>query len=425
MWKTLSIEVATPVFSSAGTPGEEHLDTRPEIRVSSLRGGMRFWLRAMAAAYVGDDLHRLREVEDRVMGSTGHSSPIKMRIPRQPEPSEQELRKLLEDRDQRQWIGYLLGPGLTTKGQPTTKDFIPPGRVFPLKVRCDGKEQEDLDAYRCALAALWLSLTYGGVGSRIRRGFGGLKIVGAEEGLPWESGSSLMTTPGLEHYTRAEGLLFTGPAAECRPSLRRICADVLKKNPDSLREHDWREEPVAPFPVLGEEHTQARIDGGWRASSWQQVLAKAGEELRYFRAEVDADTQGRYSPPVKTKGWLDVVHDRRKREKRLPMAALGLPLVYKDSYEVRVTRPSDGGRGVEQMRRASPLWLRAVGSKNQWRLFSFAFYSEFLPESDDVRVNLWKGKQEGRELEVTTDDAHALTQSWIEEIGEGKSFIRR
>ncbi|MFF8763478.1 type III-B CRISPR module RAMP protein Cmr1 [Nocardiopsis dassonvillei] len=420
MWTTLTIQVATPVFNSAATPADAHLNTPPEVRVPSLRGGMRFWLRAMAARYVGDDLYRLREVEDRVLGSTANSSPVRLRIPRQPTPATVELQALLDDWEQGKWIAYLLGPGLATKGRPLTRNFIPP-QEFQIKVRLEGR---DRDAHRCALAALWLNCAYGGVGSRIRRGFGNLRIVGAQQGLPFESGSSLMHTPGLSHYAKAQHLLFTGPVAEAREALSRVCAATGDgKAAAEAEEFDWGEEPISPFPVLGEEHTTAGIAGGRSQASWQAVLARAGRELRYFRAEIDSDKAEDYSPPIKTKGWVDVIHDKARREKRMPMAAMGLPLVYKGDYEVRATRTKADG-GAEQLRRASPLWLRAVGDKNEWRLFSFAFWNRFLPGGDAVSVDLWKRGNHVRELEASTDNAHGLVENWIDEIGQGKSFIR-
>lgn len=426
MWTTLSVQVATPVFNSAATPADAHLNAPPEIRVPSLRGGMRFWLRAMAARYVGDDVHRLRRVEDRVLGSTAGSSPIKLRIPQRLTPSTVELRDLLQVRgqdrwDQEKWIAYLLGPGLATKGRPLTRNFVPP-QEFKLQVRLDGR---DRDAHQCALAALWLNCAYGGVGSRIRRGFGNLRIVGAGQGLPFESGSSLMHTPGLSHYAAARHLLFTGPLIEARQALSRVCAAPGKRDSTAeAEEFDWGEEPIAPFPVLGEDHTTAGIAGGRAQASWDAVLAKAGKELRYFRAELDSDKPEKYSPPIKTKGWINVIHDKERREKRMPMATMGLPLVYKDDYEVRVTKTKAGG-GVEQLRRASPLWLRAVGEKNEWKLFSFAFWNRFLPEDQETSVDLWKRGNHVREIEADTDNAHGLVEEWIDEIGKGGSFVRR
>ena len=247
MWTTLKLQVTTQC-SIPLCPWGGYLQSRPEIRVSSLRGGMRYWLRAMAGTYVGDDLYRLRAVEDLVLGSTKHASPIRLRIPQQPAASEQELRKLLTDPDQEQWIAYLLGPGLTTGSKVHTKNFIPPDEEFSLQVRLMGNSQEARDAHQCALAALWLNLTYGGLGARVHRGFGGLRILGVEKGrLPWDSDPTLMRSPELDHYAKAEHLLFTGPVEESREALQRICDATWDPDGNRPKRHIWEEEPTAPY----------------------------------------------------------------------------------------------------------------------------------------------------------------------------------
>lgn len=103
---------------------------------------------------------------------------------------------------------------------------------------------------------------------------------------------------------------------------------------------------------------------------------------------------------------------------RMPRAALGLPLIYKGSQEVRVTR----GRNEEQLRRSSPLWIRPVGGGDEWRLFSFRFRSALLPEDASVKIS--GGEEHGRKLDVRTEDALQLTDQWIKALSEGKSFVR-
>ena len=96
---------------------------------------------------------------------------------------------------------------------------------------------------------------------------------------------------------------------------------------------------------------------------------------------------------------MDVIHDRARREKHLPMAALGLPLVCKDQYEVRATKRRNGK--IEQLRRASPLWLRVVEGNGD--ACSPSLWNVFLPGS--VSVDLWKANTHRRQLMVGTEDA--------------------
>ena len=94
----------------------------------------------------------------------------------------------------------------------------------------------------------------------------------------------------------------------------------------------------------------------------------AGEEFRHFRASQPNESPGaRYQPRIETPEWITIVHGQ---DTRYPVGALGLPVVMKDNFVVNADSPD----GMDPTgRRSSPLWIRAVGSGRQWRLFSFAF----------------------------------------------------
>ncbi|MBE3002171.1 type III-B CRISPR module RAMP protein Cmr1 [Nocardiopsis sp. HNM0947] len=443
MWHTLELRVETPVFNSAGTEGVPHLHTPPEIRVPSLRGGMRFWLRAMAAMYVGDDPRRLRKVEDLVFGTTARtessderlSSPVRMRIAEGPSSSSSGHRKQPHDTfpqetHQRMWLAYMLGPGLAKKGNLPKGTFIPPGVTYTLRIARNGSNNEDTDrAYQCALGALWLLLAYGGVGARTRRGFGRLSITDRGESLP-DGWSSTMDTPSLDFFEGLDHLERSGPAEDCQPALRAICAKVMGCSPEQLSRDVWPDGAITPFPVMGAGHTVAGISSE-RFTKWHEALSSAGRELRFFRAERNREhTAGRiarkengtYLPPeIKTQGWTDIIGGEVQGETRMLRAALGLPLVYKGGQEVRVTR----GRGdnEQQLRRASPLRMFPVGNDQRgWRLFSFGFRSALLPTDADVKI--FGGRADGRKLDVRAEDAHNLTDQWIETLSKGETFVR-
>ena len=125
-----------------------------------------------------------------------------------------------------------------------------------------------------------------------------------------------------------------------------------------------------------------------------------------------------YQPKIKTREWLNVVHGAKRNNFHL--GGLGLPIVFKKDIEVHAN--SDTGEEVEKLRRASPLWLRAVGEGDEWRLFSFAFLDEFLPKDRSVSVNLWLGegnsKSQDRRLDVTTEDSHTWVRRWVKKMAE-------
>jgi len=90
---------------------------------------------------------------------------------------------------------------------------------------------------------------------------------------------------------------------------------------------------------------------------------------------------------------------------------------------VNAERSDRAEREDNSLRRASPLWLRAVGSGDEWRLFSFAFLGEFLPGPDAPVVNLRNGNNPPEPLRVDTADVRRLTQQWIDVMAVDESFV--
>lgn len=421
-WTTLRIRVETPLFCGEGDPNSA------QIRVSSLRGGMHFWLRAMAGIFAKNNPHTLRKIENHVLGSTKAASPIRLRIPEQPSYSTNPFPDFMP-RDAKnpynKWIGYLLGPGLTSR-EPANKAynllsatkinraFIPPGEEFDLRIKLVGKEgdaEKDRDIHTLALGALWMSLVFGGIGARTRRGFGGVRIVGVDGPTLAEWSPNALLTPGLDFYDRTKSLWFTGDAAgPTMASLKKV-AEEAKAGPFD------RSTSIPSFPVLSKNKTLAGVTGGGFFNDWADVLAHAGAELRHFRASEQTPDVG-YNPKIKTREWLEVIHKSDRDD--FHIGGLGLPLVFKKDIEVH----ADNGEyeETEKLRRASPLWLRAVGEGDRWRLLSFSFLDEFLPAG--VNVHLWRGtgsnKRQDRQLTVTTEKSHEKVRQWITKTSESE-----
>jgi hypothetical protein len=72
----------------------------------------------------------------------------------------------------------------------------------------------------------------------------------------------------------------------------------------------------------------------------------------------------------------------------------------------------------EPLRRASPVWMRAVGTGESWQLFSFAFQSRFLPGPDAARVYLLPAD----ELSVGQHHVTGLTAQWLGALRDGRDF---
>ena len=415
-WTTLRLTVTTPLFNGGGTNDEAGDPDGTGVRVSSLRGAMRFWFRALAAAITGPDLRLLARLERTVFGSTGAASPVRLRIPRQPpltattaDHSFLPRRGAKSDEIRNhpgRWIVYLLGQGHGDLRNCTlTRPYVAPGEGFELKLWFG----PDADRAALALASLWMTCAYGGLGARVRRGFGGLRIVGAEGPLPapWTPDSVL--SPPLSHYTALTRLWPTGPLNACMSCLVRMA-----KSDKHVADGKARLAPDAwdlpPFPMLSRKHTRAGASGGEPFADWSDVASHAGEQLRRFRASSEhPEVAHRYSPPRKTPEWTNVVLE--DNDDWFPLGALGLPVHFKDGYRVNAERKG------EPLRRASTLWLRPVGDDTGWRLFSFAFLGSFLsgPRAPNVQL---RGGREPRTLRVRDDDATLLAETWIPRLAQ-------
>jgi hypothetical protein len=433
-WTTLHMEVTTPLFNGGADPAGRagyQADAEPGVRPATLRGAMRFWFRALVGIITGPDLALLAELERQVFGHTEQASPVRLRIPRQPAVTPPEgdhdflPRRGAPARERNdhpgRWIVYLLGQGLgDLRSCSVTRPYVPVGQHFDLKLGFGRPDDPSGDAVAAlALASLWLACAYGGAGGRTRRGFGGLRITGAEGWLPapWDTGS--ICSPRLEHYqalphgpdsgenqpNRPRRLWPTGPVWQCVRYLQQLVG------PERFALEKWAVPP--PFPVLSRTRTVAGVSGGEPFPNWADAASYAGEQLRRFRASKDYPA-ARYEPKIKTPEWDGVVHGPNER---FALGALGLPVVYKDHYMVN----ADRGPAVP-LRRASPLWLRPVGGGDQWRLLSFAFCDQFLPGPDSPQVYLRRSGDRPKRLSVSDQDIVSLASQWITKLAADEWF---
>ena len=68
--------VVTPMFCGGAEP-----ETHAELRLSSFKGVLRFWWRALAWSRLGGDLGRIKQHEDALFGSAdGGQSSVSMRL---------------------------------------------------------------------------------------------------------------------------------------------------------------------------------------------------------------------------------------------------------------------------------------------------------------------------------------------------------
>lgn len=340
------LETVTPLFLGGAKPRGE-----PELRSASLRGALRFWLRALLGAQLGDrDSKSLLAAENRVFGSTDTgASPVILRmepggnIPSLPKVSFSDLVKWDRERKayQRPGLAYLFYSAGRLDGQE--RRAIAAGTKFALVLKTRPGAPTD-DPFRLAYCALWLLTHLGGLGMRSRRGAGSLQVTDAEgdipEGLPALAVKA--KTPEELAHEIGQGL----------QKIRSLCGGTgLFNNPPD-------------FNLLAPSACKIWVKQD-PYDFWDCALDKFGTAMQAFRRRLGSEP-----PNVKNAG-------RDCKPKGLvERAAFGLPVVFWNRGEKRRAVL----RGQEHQRRASPLLVRVTKLMNdKHALVLVLMKSKFLP----------------------------------------------
>lgn len=173
--------VVTPLFC-AGTNREE----RPEFRLPSFKGVLRFWWRALAWSRCGGDLAAIQSKEAALFGSSGGGrSRVSMQVVRTSEPQVIRKDQVLRQADGRDVVGHgarYLGYGVmeafgswnrnTRSGQLIRACIRAPFDVT-VRIAARALHGQELQSLTDATIALG---TLGGMGARSRKGYGSLVI---------------------------------------------------------------------------------------------------------------------------------------------------------------------------------------------------------------------------------------------------------
>ncbi len=359
-WVPIGVTVTTPMFLAPGP------NARSELRMPAIRGAARFWFRALAAPVFGADYSALARAESEVFGAAGGRydepnigpSPVALRLVTpptiDPPPSKAELRsprwlrRAPTGERRTHGIGYLLGQGLFL---PSSRNdnrehpelvrphHLPAGATGTFAVRIGVRDNPASAGYIREVVgiSLWALATFGGLGARVRRGFGGVGFDGLEQlcGMIGESAEPSRDHPAILRLHELVAERHGRPLPH-RGSPRTLGTSVA-----------W---PAAP--------TWARwhIRLSQQTGSWPQLLHHAGFKLREFRAPVDRGPEFSAFKRWVTQEYIDAVvptlkgHHPDSRD--FEIGSFGLPVVFGKDAEVKLRH------GSEELRRASPLWIR-------------------------------------------------------------------
>ncbi|MCM3922904.1 RAMP superfamily CRISPR-associated protein [Frankia sp. AiPs1] len=475
-WTDITLTVQTPMFlggvdlpGDVTTPsgGRPRPPTKVVFPVPSLRGALRYWLRALVGAHLPpsrEGLLTLADVERRVFGTAsreeGGTPTPGDRSPARRSPSTVIIRSRelvpfvrpygpasqLDDAQEEETPGgrgtrrtgrgqggrggnykdkdreaggtvtYLLGQGLF-QDKKLVVGHVPAGCKIRLAVRLDGHADDQSAVGDLLIASLWALATFGGLGQRARRGFGTVAVkVDDVVDLPARRFSTIFLSKPVEEDAAAKLRLVLG-------GVRLVLADLgVEHLPvGAPRLLDGSGGPLPPdYPCFRPGRYLLADDVPERpARDVDAALRYVAGQLRGFRAngEPSAADQPRSQDYVEVIGpWLDGTLP--SPEQALDNSALGLPTGY--------ARPVSGGKpdtamvsprldGAE-IRRASPLWLRPYPSGDGWHLRSLAFLDRFLPDGATLVLT---GERAGQSIDPhvmpapTQADVDSRLREWF------------
>jgi hypothetical protein len=370
-----TLEVTTPM-ALAGVNQQ-----RAELRPNTFKNRLRWWWRAGRGR-----LNREKEawlfgdVESEAAGA--QSGRFRPRLyPRNQEAEEsilfdQFLRReglLNDDGNHRlDGLGYL-GHYLDPSGHDNPpRGVLRPGARFRATLRFplwfDEVERREV------WASLWLLVWFGGLGTRSRRGFGGLNVVDSNPTgdlqFSFSGGSPDQLRSFLEENLQRARRWLGGPVREEQPDLPEYTALV----PGWTR--IFVEDPLINSTNDHREYNYSRAPG------WAKALDVAGGDLKAHRKELRT-AYDEVACFLEEENYTPDTVDR---------AAFGLPLTfwYPPIQEAEGSRLRATAEVGQHQRRASPLFVRAHQTDDEYEMYALVYVlmkARLLPEGEQIEVS--------------------------------------
>lgn len=333
--------VITPMFLAGAH------QNKPELRVPSLRGELRWWLRALLGATSVQSAAGLFEEEKKVFGSVDAISAVSVRLSVVREASS-KAGDLFQQYQQMQGMRYLWYS--TNLGQNNRPYFEPENTQF--KVSFISKDDA---ALKKAVCALWALSICGGLGTRSRRGAGSFSAEitrsDIDQDLLPKFNANIDPQNFGEQFSKVEQI-FGG-----------FSSSGVQK--------DW-----ASFSKVKIFRT------GINAQSWQDAVNQVGNACQNFRNRRQPDYQS-------VRNFIQ----NHTVPQNIERAAFGLPLMFRYRTLPRNANSAIVSVNLDSDRRASPLWISIVrlpdnrdNRDNRYDAILTFFESLFLPKNSGLTI---------------------------------------
>jgi len=265
-YTTFTLQAVTPLFLAGAD------QQTAELRAPSFRGLMRYWERALIGGVVGATTHGLEQViagETDLFGSTNTGSAISIRVSAT-SSAIKEFTERISEKVGGKWQatgkGYFLWSmaksGRVEKGNlKPARWYFPPGTRFQVTL---STRSQDITHLRRSVAALWLLVQLGGIGSRSRRCAGSLAV----EHVEGDCANFLFTEPSTAQTLKQ---LIEDGLQTARALYSSASYPVTNARFDILARGFCR------IWILQDEHP-------WQSA--EEAMRTIGERLQYYRSSI-------------------------------------------------------------------------------------------------------------------------------------------
>jgi len=241
----LDIKFITPAFIRGAN------QRSAELRTASIKGAMRWWFRALAGNYFGDDIEGLKRAESYVFGSTGQRSRVSISL------SVVEPEDFRFDRKFR-GLSYIWFP--IARSTPKIGKYYPPNTELGVTI-----QSYDKRAFNVALISFWTLVSLGGIGFRSRHGAGSMEFTNDE-------GTGVFSDIGLPPEFHDIG------------TFRKSIENAINAMGQLLNRTRIQFQSFPTYPVL---NNRTSFVGLWdpRTGYWAKALSNFQREYMKFRKD--------------------------------------------------------------------------------------------------------------------------------------------